>query len=331
MAEAAADTSKGMTKADQILSKLDSISSRQDSIEKKADAALAASDAKGRKDGDLALEVKPKESEEVVGGEKDPAKEDSKKKADATITVSDAAKRKDGGGGFQNEGKEGQDPPKDKDWDKKDSKKADGSKRADRDKDEDTSVSNVTKGSGDSAAADAKKRADWDDDDKDKDDSKKADARADAWEMRLKALEERHTMPEETMAEFTNAQAFADEAYQMHSKRAPASLPGETLAIYKRRLVTPLRKFSPQWGAVKMTDLPDEAFVNIEKMIYADAIAAAQNPTDLEPGEQRKVVKTDPDTGMKQIMWYGPESFIKGLGRPGRRVVSFLNRNQQPI
>ena len=117
------------------------------------------------------------------------------------------------------------------------------------------------------AADAGKKRADWpgdDDDDKKKDDAAKrkdggggwqnegnegkdppkdkdwdkkdskgdamADARADAYESmaaRLKALEERHTMPEETMAAFTDAQAFADDTFQLHGKRAPASLPGE--------------------------------------------------------------------------------------------------------
>ena len=161
-----------------------------------------------------------------------------------------------------------------------------------------------------------------------------ADARADAYESmaaRLKALEERHTMPEETMAAFTDAQAFADDTFQLHGKRAPASLPGEGLGAYKRRLTTLLIKHSPQWKDVKMSALPDEAFVNIEKMIYADAAQAARQPSDLGEQEERKVTITDPDTGMKQHLFYRKNSFIKDLGRPGRRVVSFLNRNQAPI
>ena len=66
-------------------------------------------------------------------------------------------------------------------------------------------------------------------------------------------------------------------------------------------------------------------------MIYADAAQAARQPTDLGEQEERKVTITDPDTGMKQHLLYRKNSFIKDLGRPGRRVVSFLNRNQAPI
>ena len=147
MAEAAADTSKSVTKADKILAALDSLNGRVDSIEKKADAmADAMADASKRKDGDLALDVPEKKAVPVQGGDNPPKVADKKK----------------------------------------DSAAADASKRADRDKDEDTSVANVTKGSGDSAAADAgKKRADWpgdDDDDKKKDDAAKRKDGGGGWQ-----------------------------------------------------------------------------------------------------------------------------------------------------
>jgi hypothetical protein len=69
--------------------------------------------------------------------------------------------------------------------------------------------------------------------------------------------------------------------------------------------------------------LPGEAFDIAEKQVYADALAAAAHPVDLEPGELREVIRHNPSTGGKTIDFFGKESFVKRMGRPGRRVVSF--------
>jgi len=37
----------------------------------------------------------------------------------------------------------------------------------------------------------------------------------------------------------------------------------------------------------------------------------------------RMVTKIDPATGVRSNVFYGKESFVKGMGRPGRRVASF--------
>ena len=132
-------------------------------------------------------------------------------------------------------------------------------------------------------------------------------------------------MPEEKHSAYADTQGHWDAVAQMFGKQAPRWLTGESLPAYDRRLATMLRPYSKNWADVKMSELPDGAFRNAEQ-IYTDAMHAAHNPTDLGPGEERKVVRIDPDTGMRQITWQGGESFIKGLGRPGRRVVSFLNR-----
>jgi hypothetical protein len=74
---------------------------------------------------------------------------------------------------------------------------------------------------------------------------------------------------------------------------------------------------------VKFSQLPAEAFGIAESQVYSDAISAAANPIDLEAGELRAVTKTDPTTGVRTIVFYGKESFVKQMGRPGRRVASF--------
>jgi hypothetical protein len=46
------------------------------------------------------------------------------------------------------------------------------------------------------------------------------------------------------------------------------------------------------------------------------------NPLTVPKGEIREVVKTDAN-GLKVRHFIGQESFVKQMGRPGRRVVSF--------
>ena len=133
-------------------------------------------------------------------------------------------------------------------------------------------------------------------------------------------------MPDDDVAKYADAQLRADGVAQMFGKQAPRWLSGETLGQYERRLATLFRPHSKAWSDVKMSDLPDGAFKNAQDQIYADAMIAAHHPPDLGENEHRKVMKTDPDTGMKKIEWMGHTSFIKDLGRPGRRVAYFRNR-----
>jgi hypothetical protein len=88
-------------------------------------------------------------------------------------------------------------------------------------------------------------------------------------------------------------------------------------------MATKLKTHSAMWKNVKLSRLDDETFGPIETQIYADATAAAANPVDLEPGELRMVTKVDPTTGSRSNVFYGKESFVKQMGRPGRRVASF--------
>ena len=334
MAEAAVDTTKPTPKpdasasiADRVMAKLDSIAAQNDSLATRMDAI----EAKQSKADASTVTVKSDASKDDCGP-------DGKKRGDEwpdkDKDKDDSAKSK--------KAKADEDEDEDKDKKKEDSK----SKRADRDKDENTTVENVTKGD------DAKsKRADWDDEDKDKkedsakpkkakaDEGKgedeqereiaKGDARADEVSMlkaRLARLEKRDDMSEDDRASYAAAQSRADEVMALFGKQAKRWNLGESVADYRRRLVTELRKHSPMWADTKMSELPDSAFNNIEKQIYADAAVAAQQPTDLAEGELRPVVKIDRDTGMRSIHFYG-ESFIKSLGRPARQVAGFRQRN----
>lgn len=214
--------------------------------------------------------------------------------------------------------------PEDKKSDKrKDSKKADSkkadSKKADAKKADDDD---------DKKDDDDDDRRDDDDDDK-KDDAAKADSAtlrrmiADQAVVirRLEALMKPKSDDEH--AAFADAQARADAVFNGFGQRAPRPLEGEALIDYRKRLATKLKGYSSVWKSVKFSQLPEEAFGIAEGQVYADAIAAATNPTDLESGELRQVTKTDPTTGIRTIVFYGKDCFVKQMGRPGRRVQSF--------
>jgi hypothetical protein len=182
------------------------------------------------------------------------------------------------------------------------------------------------------------KKDDDDDDDKksDDDDDKKDDAakKADSVGVLRRQIDdqaatiarlERMMKPktDDEHAAFADAQARADTVYQGFGKHAPRPLEGEGLMDYRKRLATNLKMHSSMWKNVKLSKLDEEAFSPIETQIYSDAASAAANPLDLEAGELRMVTKIDPTTGVRSNVFYGKESFVKQMGRPGRRVASF--------
>jgi hypothetical protein len=189
--------------------------------------------------------------------------------------------------------------------------------------------------------ADAAKAKSDDDDDKkddaakdDDDDDKKDDAvKDDAADLRRQLSTQATTIArleallkpksDEEHAAFADAQSRADAVFAGFGTRAPRPLEGEALGDYRRRLATKLKSHSPTWKSIKFSKLDDEAFAVAEAQVYSDAAGAASNPVDLAAGELREVTKIDPQTGVRSIVFYGKESFVKGMGRPGRRVASF--------
>jgi hypothetical protein len=173
------------------------------------------------------------------------------------------------------------------------------------------------------------KSDDDDDDDKKKDDAVKedsADLRRQIADQsviikRLEALMKPKSDDEH--AAFADAQSRADAVFNGFGLRAPRPLEGEALFDYRKRLATKLKSHSARWKSIKLTRLDDETFAPIEEQIYADAAVAAANPVDLEAGELRMVARVNPSTGSRENVFYGKESFVKAMGRPGRRVASF--------
>ena len=123
-------------------------------------------------------------------------------------------------------------------------------------------------------------------------------------------------------AAMADAQARADSVFHAFGKRAPRPLDGETLPRYRRRLVTALKSHSSAWKEVDIGALvQDSAFEVAEKQVFADALVAANHPTDLADDELRMITKTDPATGQRQNTFVGRHTFINGMKRQPRYVV----------
>lgn len=294
---------------DKVLSKLDALGSRMDTLETSAkkDAADDKKADAGKKDEteEEKEEREKKEKEEKEDQAKKDAAEQAKKDAAAEAAKKDSKK-----------GDDWPDKDKDKDKDKDDSKK--------------DAVVTVTK-----------KDSDEDEEEKKKEDKRRDAAIADAADRnrrlekqlsdqsaeisRLTALMKPRSDDEH--AAFADAQAKADSVFQGFGKQAPRPLEGESLLNYRKRLATHLKPYSTVWKSVKFSQLPDEAFGIAEAQVYSDAASAASNPVDLGDGELREVSRTDPRTGLKTIMFYGRDSFVKSMGRPGRRVASFRTQS----
>jgi hypothetical protein len=322
MPEAAADakTSVDSMLADAI-SKMDALTKRMDAMEVGEKKII-----KGDDDDD---DEKSKQDSKAASSRGDDDDDDKRKdsKADGatapkTKILSDEKTAAKGDAGF---------PPskmkKDDDGEleiKHGKEKDDSAKKADDDDDDKKDDAFPPKKKDDAAKA-----KDDDDDDK-KDDAVKSDAVADLRRqisIQASTIAQLQTLlkprSDDEHAAFADTQARADSVFAGFGERAPRPLEGEILIDYRKRLATKLKKHSSTWGKVKLSELPESAFRIAEDAIYNDATVAAASPSDLESGELRMVTRIDPATGVRSNVFYGKESFVKQMGRPGRRVASF--------
>jgi hypothetical protein len=62
----------------------------------------------------------------------------------------------------------------------------------------------------------------------------------------------------------------------------------------------------------------------LEPQLLNACVVEAYNPQHVPVGELRKIEELDEYGKLKTIRWIGQESFVKQMGRAGRRVKSFL-------
>jgi hypothetical protein len=130
----------------------------------------------------------------------------------------------------------------------------------------------------------------------------------------------------DVQAEKRKYQARADDALQPWGERAPMSRADETINRYRRRLADTMQRRLPEDDELRGLDLarmPQDAYDRFEAQLYPKVAAAADRPDSTAAGELREVTRVDPRNGFKVNLFVGRESFVRQLGREGRRVVSF--------
>ncbi len=166
-------------------------------------------------------------------------------------------------------------------------------------------------------------------------DAEEAQARADAAErMMAEAAQAREDAERRRQYQVRYADAFA-----AFGSLPPAPIEDERPGQYRARLFEHLRRRLPsghELAAVRADDLSSasaQARANFEQMLLQAATAEGATPSvDNLPrdGSMISRVRVDADTGERRTEWYGRESFIKQLGRPGRKVSMFLT-NRGPV
>ena len=288
---------EGGEKLDKLLSCLDSVGERLDSISKRMDAYEAKKDRKD--DDDDATKRKDALRSRKDAGEELTAEEEDELQGKPKEVVADKSKKSR---------KDDEDELEDHKGFKKDSKKDDDEEEEKKDR------------------KDSKSRRDSKREDEEDEENERKDARKDSDVRAIIAAAMKEVMPaprsDEDYALMADAQARADSVFAAMGGHAPRPLDGESLLGYRRRLAAKLQTHSAKWKGTSLFSLPDSVLNIAEQDIYNDAMEAAQHPLDLPEGQLRGVTSNDATTGRTMTKFYGRNTFIRQLARPGRRVTA---------
>jgi hypothetical protein len=126
-------------------------------------------------------------------------------------------------------------------------------------------------------------------------------------------------------------QSRYDEVLRRVGSRAPDPVLGQDELTYRQEVCRMMKQtFLPrnhELFAVQMRQLRADALNAIEPQLFAAVEVEAFNPAHVLPGELMSREVIDPYGKTTMIKFVGPECFVKSMGRPGRRVVSFNTSN----
>src|SRR6266508_650745 len=134
--------------------------------------------------------------------------------------------------------------------------------------------------------------------------------------------------PQEHFDASRKFQEYYDNTLRRVGMRAPQPVLGESVNHYRRETLRNLKRtFLPQnhdLYQVQYRQLEADALQVLEPQLLQACVVEANNPAHVAPGELRKVEELDEYGKLKTIRFVGQESFVKQMGRSGRRVKSFL-------
>jgi hypothetical protein len=121
-----------------------------------------------------------------------------------------------------------------------------------------------------------------------------------------------------------------DNALAPWGSRADAKPLSQDVDEYHRNLAVRAKKLLPEGHKlrdIQFRGLRADAFAVLEPQLLSAVSTSAFHPTSVPQGTIQRREATD-SNGHKVINWIGEESFVKAMGIPGRRVVSFFTGNQ---
>ncbi len=175
---------------------------------------------------------------------------------------------------------------------RKDAEEAEAKAKADAEEEEKAKADAAKK---DAEEAEAKAKADAEDKEKEEEKTKadalaRADAAIAALGTRVDAVVSH--LAGEPSEDLGAAQARADAVYLAHGKQAPAPMVAEKAIDYRRRLLRGVQASAPAWKDADFNTVPPGSiFDKLEAQVYADAAAAARDPSTAVPGQLRKITR----------------------------------------
>jgi hypothetical protein len=128
------------------------------------------------------------------------------------------------------------------------------------------------------------------------------------------------------------AQAKWDGTFAKLDRSCPARRADESGTDYLRRLAIIGKRYIPKsediHGVTFRKDtadpLPDTAVAKFAEQVRTAVERNLYRTDNMQPGELRAVMRVDENTGTKIREFYGPDSFVKAMSAPLRKVTGGL-------
>jgi hypothetical protein len=122
-------------------------------------------------------------------------------------------------------------------------------------------------------------------------------------------------------------QEYYDDKLKEIGVRAPSPVIGQSVNDYRRETLRTLKRSclprDHELYAVQYRALKTDSLAALEPQCLQACVAETNNPVNVPLGELRAVNQLDEAGRLVARRFIGQESFVKQLGRPGRRVEAF--------
>jgi hypothetical protein len=124
-----------------------------------------------------------------------------------------------------------------------------------------------------------------------------------------------------------------DATFSKLDRSCPAQRADEAPVDYLRRLSRVGRRYIPkgeQMASVNFAELPDNVVGKYSELMRQCVEKNIRRTDNMQHGELRPILVVDEQTGMKVRQFIGPDSFVKAMSQPCRRVVGGLFQSDVP-